>query len=112
MTAPLFNAWPALRSRIDAVGLGELPTPVERLDALERALGAGPLYVKRDDLSSPIYGGNKVRTLEVLFGIARARGFRTITAVGAFGSNHAVATALHAGRAELSPHAILFPQPV
>jgi D-cysteine desulfhydrase len=79
--------------------------------ALERELGAAPLYLKRDDLSSPIYGGNKVRTLEVLFGAARAAGARTIVATGAFGSNHAVATVLHAARAGLEPGAILFPQP-
>jgi D-cysteine desulfhydrase len=78
---------------------------------LEQELGAAPLYVKRDDLSSPIYGGNKVRTLEVLFGLARAAGARGIAATGAFGSNHAVATVLHAPRAGLEPGAILFPQP-
>ncbi|HEV8551234.1 MAG TPA: pyridoxal-phosphate dependent enzyme, partial [Polyangiaceae bacterium] len=74
-------------------------------------LSAGPLYVKRDDLSASVYGGNKVRTLEVLFGRARARGVREIVATGAFGSNHAVATVLHAPRAGLSPGAVLFPQP-
>lgn len=111
MSAPLFSVWPELRGRLEPVPLGELPTRVERFERLERALGTAPLYVKRDDLSSPIYGGNKVRTLEVLFGLARARGFRSVTAVGAFGSNHAVATALHAPRVGLEPRAILFPQP-
>jgi D-cysteine desulfhydrase len=107
----LFTAWPALRERLDAVSLGLFPTPVERLQVLERELGSEPLYVKRDDLSAEAYGGNKVRTLEVLFGRARARGAREIVATGAFGSNHAVATALHARRAGLAPGALLFPQP-
>jgi D-cysteine desulfhydrase len=111
MTRPLFDAWPALSGRLETVALGAFPSPVERLDALERELKTGPLYVKRDDLSSPIYGGNKVRTLEVLFGDARARGAREILATGAFGSNHAVATVLHARAAGLEPGAILFPQP-
>jgi D-cysteine desulfhydrase len=84
---------------------------VERLTALERELGAAPLYVKRDDVSSPVYGGNKIRTLEALFGVARAAGARQVVATGAFGSNHAVATVLHAPRAGLEPGAILFPQP-
>jgi 1-aminocyclopropane-1-carboxylate deaminase/D-cysteine desulfhydrase-like pyridoxal-dependent ACC family enzyme len=111
VVAPLLSAWPRLRDRLDAVALGDFPTPVEPLVTLEGEIGRGPLYVKRDDLSSPRYGGNKVRTLEVLFGAARARGARRILATGAFGSNHAVATVLHAPAAGLEGGAILFPQP-
>ena len=111
MLDELFSAWPALRERIDAVPLGDFPTRVERLHGIEKQVGSGPLYVKRDDLSAEAYGGNKVRTLEVLFGRARALGAREIIATGAFGSNHAVATALHAPRAGLRSGAVLFPQP-
>jgi len=111
MLDELFRAWPRLAARIDAVALGAFPTPVERLTALERELGSGPLYVKRDDVSADVYGGNKVRTLEVLFGRAKAEGAREIIATGAFGSNHAVATVLHAPRVGLVPGAVLFPQP-
>jgi D-cysteine desulfhydrase len=68
-------------------------------------------YVKRDDLTSPVYGGNKVRTLEVLFGLAKSRGARRIYSTGAFGSNHCVAAALHAPRVGLEPCCVLFPQP-
>ena len=93
------------------VALGEFPTPVERMLGLEGELGCAPFYVKRDDLSSPVYGGNKVRTLEVLFGLARAAGANEVVATGAYGSNHAVATVLHAARAGLRSGAILFPQP-
>ncbi len=100
-----------MKGRLDAVALGDFPTPIERLSVLESDHGGGPLYVKRDDLSSPRYGGNKVRTLEVLFGAAKARGATKILATGAFGSNHAVATVLHARAAGLAGGAILFPQP-
>lgn len=90
------------------VRLGALPTPVQRL-----SLGSDEdVYVKRDDLSSPVYGGNKVRTLEVLFGAARKDGATHVYATGAFGSNHAVATILHAASAGLVPSAVLFPQPL
>ncbi len=111
MDASVLAQWPRLRERLAPVTLGEFPTPVERLPALERELGAGALFVKRDDLSSAIYGGNKVRTLEVLFALASAASARQVVAVGAYGSNHAVATALHAPRAGLLPAALLFPQP-
>lgn len=93
------------------VELGEFPTPVTpfpRSATIAENLG----FVKRDDLSSPVYGGNKVRTLEALFGDALARESRTIFATGAYGSNHAVATALHAPRVGLSARALLFPQPL
>jgi D-cysteine desulfhydrase len=107
---PLTSVWPKLESRLERVELGVFPTPLERSSVLEAEFG-GSVFLKRDDLSSPIYGGNKVRTLETLFGSALARGHREIVAVGAYGSNHAVASALHARRAGLRVASILFPQP-
>jgi len=111
VTTPLAAVWPKLGERLDHISLGNFPTPVERLSALEAEAAGAPLYVKRDDLSAEAYGGNKVRTLEVLFARARARGASEIIATGAFGSNHAVATVLHARRAGLASGAVLFPQP-
>jgi D-cysteine desulfhydrase len=111
MPLSLVLAWPRVAERLVSAPLGAFPTPVQRAECLERELEAGPLYVKRDDLSSPVYGGNKVRTLEVLFGLARAAGAREIVAVGPYGSNQAIATALHASRFGLLAHAILFAQP-
>ena len=72
---------------------------------------ASDAYVKREDESAEVYGGNKVRTLEFLFGEALARGARRIYSTGAFGSNHAAATVLHAPRVGLESGALLFPQP-
>lgn len=109
----LLSAWPALRDVVPWVALGALPTPVERLDRLVAQVGrpGAPLYAKRDDRSSAVYGGNKVRTLELLFGRARAEGATRVWSTGAYGSNHALATVLHAPRAGLEPGVILFPQP-
>ena len=106
----IFSQFPALRPRVPWVGLADLPTPVERLPA-RAELAADLAFVKRDDLTAQNYGGNKVRTLEVLFADALARGAQSIVACGAYGSNHAVATALHAPSVGLSPRALLFPQP-
>jgi D-cysteine desulfhydrase len=111
MPVPLVSAWPRIGERLEPALFGDFPTPVERLDRLERELGCGPLYVKRDGQSSALYGGNKVRQLEVLFGLARAARAREIVAVGPYGSNQAVATALHAPRAGLLAGVILFAQP-
>lgn len=109
---PLLEHLPSLAARLPFVALGDYPTPVQPLDALTAALGVqGEAWVKRDDLSSAVYGGNKVRTLEVLFADAIAKGARRIIATGAFGTNHGVATLLHAPRVGLEPSCLLFPQP-
>jgi len=89
--------------------LGTYPTPVERLDD---ALGPGrPLWVKRDDLTSSRYGGNKVRKLERVLDVARARGARRIVTVGGAGSHHVLATAIYAADLGIAVDAVLVPQP-
>ena len=105
--------FPRLEASLRLASIGVWPTPVEPLGELARELGrpAAELFVKRDDRSSPVYGGNKVRTLDVLFGQALARGLPRVVATGAYGSNHALATVLHAPRVGLSPDVALFPQP-
>jgi D-cysteine desulfhydrase len=109
----IFDVFPSLVRRLPLSLLGNFPTPVEPLTGLERALGvpAGSAYVKRDDLTSPLFGGNKVRTLEVLFAAALAQGATRIFATGAFGSNHGAATVVHAPRVGLEAGALLYPQP-
>jgi D-cysteine desulfhydrase len=86
------------------VRLGDYPTAVEPLPAL------GDVWLKREDESSAIYGGNKLRTLETLIGEALALGSRSAWTLGAYGSNQAVATALHGKRVGLPTGAVLFPQ--
>lgn len=86
------------------VSLGEYPTPIEHLSAL------GDVWLKREDLASPVYGGNKIRTLETLFADAQARGFKRVVTLGAYGSNQAVACILHGQRLGLETGAVLFPQ--
>jgi len=86
-------------------GVARLPTRVEKLPA--RGLAVGSLSVKRDDLTSPVYGGNKVRKLDFFLGEALAEKRRAVVTFGAYGSNHALATAVHARAVGLEPHAIL-----
>jgi D-cysteine desulfhydrase len=59
---------------------------------------AARLLVKRDDLTSALYGGNKVRKLEHVLADAELAGARSIVTIGGIGSNQGLATALH-GRA-------------
>ena len=89
---PLVARFPALAG-IPRIALGRTPTAVQRLDVLD---GAGDLWIKREDLATDDVGGNKVRALEFLLGWT-GPGDRVIT-VGARGSTHALATAVHAAR--------------
>lgn len=102
-TPSLLQHLPGLRA--SHMPLGQYPTPVQHLP------GLGDLWIKREDLSSPIYGGNKVRTLEFLLASQRELGHTKVLALGAYGSNHAVAAILHGARAGFETGAMLFPQP-
>jgi D-cysteine desulfhydrase len=83
----IFEQFKNLGKHIPWMPLGCFPTPVERLEKLEAKLGLRSLWIKRDDLSGEIYGGNKVRTLE--FGLAEAAKKETdlIFTYSALGSN-------------------------
>jgi D-cysteine desulfhydrase len=92
--------------------IGRWPTPLTALArSVTASAAADDVWIKREDLSHPRYGGNKLRTLEVLLGAAAARGVTRVWATGAYGSNHAVATLAHAEAAGLRAGALLFPQP-
>ena len=99
---------PDVARRVPRVTLGVWPTPTEVL-SLEGQ--QAPHFVKREDLSAPAYGGNKVRCLEPVFADAIERGASRVWATGAYGSNQALAIATHAPTADLASGAILFPQP-
>ncbi len=86
------------------------PTPLERSDGLSAAAG-GEVWIKRDDLTHPTYGGNKVRKLERLLGDALASGADTLLTTGAAGSHHVLATTIFGKRHGFDVHAILVPQP-
>lgn len=107
---PLFEAYPGLEPRLPHLALGEFPTPVSHCEALGHALGIDRLYIKRDDLSGAVYGGNKVRKLEFLLGKAKASGAKEVMTFGFAGSNHALCTAIYARQAGLRSISMLLPQ--
>ncbi len=93
------------------VDLGEWPTPLTPARELAEKIGLPALWVKHDDVSARAYGGNKVRKLEFVLGEALASGRDTVITFGAYGSNHVLATAVHASRLGLKVHAVVLPQP-
>ena len=93
------------RPRVD---LAALPTPLLRMERLEAVLGAGPLYVKRDDLTGLGVSGNKARPLEYLVGAALAEGADVVVAAGSSSSNFCAAVAVAAAMVGLDCQ-LLFP---
>lgn len=88
-------ACPEIGKRLPKLAIAELPTPVttQRLSLGRRSFDVS---IKHDEATSTLYGGNKVRKLEYLLQRAGDRGARRIATFGAAGSNHALATAMHA----------------
>lgn len=108
---PLFERYPLLAKRLPRLAFGDFPTPVEKLAGLCHLISRDNLYIKRDDLSSLFYGGNKVRKLEFLLADARKRGARRIITSGGAGSNHALATAVYAKQIDMKAVLMLYQQP-
>lgn len=107
VTHPLFDVYPQLVPSLPVRQLAVLPTPIEGLTAL-----AANAWVKRDDLSHPEYGGNKIRKLEFILAEAIAQGKKHIVTFGAIGTNHGVATAMLCRELGLRCSVLLFDQPV
>lgn len=98
-------------ARLPRVALGAWPTPLAAAPDLAAATGVPGLLLKDDGACAVPYGGNKVRKLEYLLGDARARGCTAVVTFGAAGSNHVLATAIHARALGLDCHAVLTEQP-
>ena len=108
---PLFGAFPALRGRVPFVPLADLPTPLEPLARLSREVGT-EIWVKRDGLTHPVYGGNKIRKFEFVFGDVLRRGARVVLTGGGLGSHHTLATAVIARQLGLRAVCSYYCQPV
>ena len=80
------------------VHIAHLPTPIEPLINLSKALNGPTLYIKRDDQTGLAFGGNKTRKLEFLVADAKNQGKRTLITAGALQSNHCRQTAAAAAR--------------
>jgi L-cysteate sulfo-lyase len=80
------------------VSLAHLPTRLEFLPRLTKALDGPEVWVKRDDCTGLATGGNKTRKLEFSMGEALEQGADTIITVGAVQSNHVRQTAAAAAK--------------
>lgn len=69
-------------------------TPITKLENIGEEYGLPELYMKRDDLTTEIYGGNKPRKLEYTFGKLIEDDYDRVVTIGGLGSNHCLATAV------------------
>lgn len=86
----------------------QLPTPVRRATWLD--YGDSEVWIKHDEVSSPIYGGGKVRKLEWVLANPPHNDDQPIVTLGAIGSHHLVATGLFLRQLDRQLHAIIFDQ--
>ncbi len=113
----LFKLYPNLKDKVPWIALlTNVPTPVERLTELEKYFNMekGKIFIKRDGKNHPIYGGNKLRKFEFIFGKVIKNEKTGVLTTGGIGTNHGLACAILCH--ELSPplkcHLYLFHQPV
>ena len=108
---PIINQYYPGLEKVPWISLGEYPTKVEKLEKMGGIRGFKSLYIKRDDQSSPVYGGNKVRKLEYLLADAQRRGKKTLITLGGVGSNQVLATGIFGSEFGFKVIGIMLDQP-
>nr|WP_272507368.1 D-cysteine desulfhydrase family protein [Clostridium aestuarii] len=84
-----------------------LPTPIHKLEKLSKLLGGPEIYLKRDDVTGSVVGGNKIRKLEFVMADAIDKGYDTVITCGGIQSNHCRATAFVAAKLGFDCHVVL-----
>lgn len=74
-------------SRYPRLELTALPTPLAYMKNLSEYLGGPRIFVKRDDVGSLAFGGNKTRKLEFIMAQAVAENCDTVVTLGGVQSN-------------------------
>jgi 1-aminocyclopropane-1-carboxylate deaminase/D-cysteine desulfhydrase-like pyridoxal-dependent ACC family enzyme len=104
----LFRNYPKLDQKLPHMDLGNFPTPVHPLKHLD----IDNLWIKRDDQSSAVYGGNKIRKLEFILAAARHKEVRHLVTLGGIGTHHGLATAIFCEQLGWQCTLLLYHQPV
>jgi len=112
----LFKFYPSLQTKIPWISLlTNIPTPIEKLTELEKQFSinsSGGLYIKRDDKDHHIYGGNKLRKFEFIFGRILEQEKIGVMTFGGIGTNHGLASTIIAKELGLKCELFLARQPI
>ena len=93
------------------LGIAQLPTPLHRAERLSRALGGPEIWFKRDDLTGFGFGGNKVRSLDLVVAEAVREHADVLVTGGRAHSNHVRVTLAAAAHLGLDAVAVLMGEP-
>src|SRR5437899_2043110 len=94
-------------SRLPRVSLAHLPTPLEEAPRFAAAIGDNPIYIKRDDCTGLLFGGNKTRHNEFLLADALAQKADLLVWGAGVQSNNCRQTAAACARLGLECHLYL-----
>jgi D-cysteine desulfhydrase family pyridoxal phosphate-dependent enzyme len=86
------------------VRLAHVPTALEPMRNVTRALSSAEFFIKRDDCTGLALGGNKARQLEFYLGEALAKGCDTVVSTGAVQSNFVRMMAAAARKLDMECH--------
>lgn len=100
MSDSLGKNFPRLAEQLPKTTIADLPTPLRNYSLPDTVID-NSMLVKHDDLSSEIYGGNKIRKLEYILQRAIDRKAKRVATFGTVASNHALATSLYATELDL-----------
>ncbi len=101
----------ALLDPLPRLNIAHLPTPLEKLEGLSRALGTCEVWTKRDDATGLAFGGNKTRKLDYIMAEAQAQGADSIVTWAGVQSNWCRQTAAAAARLGLGCSLVLINRP-
>lgn len=104
MTPDMLRRRVALLPRL---ALAHLPTPLEELPRFSQQLGGPPVYIKRDDCTGMLFGGNKTRHNEFLLADALKQGADVLVWGAGVQSNNCRQTAAACAKLGLECHLYL-----
>ena len=107
----LVNKFPKLKA-LPRVNLINSPTPIEKMVKSSELLGGMNIWIKRDDLTNPKYGGNKIRKFEFVIPHIQKWKKKRILTVGGIGTNHGLATVIIAKKFGIKTSLYLIDQPL
>jgi 1-aminocyclopropane-1-carboxylate deaminase/D-cysteine desulfhydrase-like pyridoxal-dependent ACC family enzyme len=93
--------------RLPRYPLGQFPTPLEPLPRFSKALGGPQVFIKRDDCTGLVFGGNKTRHNEFLMADALEQGADLFVWGAGIQSNNCRQTAAACAKAGLGCHLVL-----
>jgi D-cysteine desulfhydrase len=85
------------------LNIGFFPTPIHRMQNMEKHFGKGKMYIKRDDLTGFGLGGNKIRKIEYILKDAMDKGYEVIATYGGVQTNHGRLVAALCAKLGLKP---------